>query len=767
MRSIYCLHFAQSLIALVFYLGFTNSVFSEQGEPAFLGSKQCKGCHESQSTEWRSSHHYHAMLPVSSESVLADFSGQHSLDAEKLSFRIKDEKYFVDIMGPDAVTSTYPVTHTFGFFPLQQYLIDIGGGRKQALPLAWDQRPVADGGQRWIDIYPETITEEDDPRHWAGIDQTWNYMCGECHSTDYAKNYKPDSQNYSTSWSEVNVACEACHGPGSAHVVWANDDGSGESSQQHNGLMVNLGSSTRWSFQLGKANAQSQPGPQASSQIDTCARCHARRGVLTEQYTHGLPLMDTHLPALLSAGLYHADGQIDEEVYVYGSFLQSRMYAKGVVCSDCHNAHSGELKHQGNALCAQCHRASVYDQPDHHFHKPESVGAQCVNCHMPSKTYMVVDPRRDHSFRIPRPRLSEKIKSPDVCTACHQAQSHEWAAQQIEKNRGEKEGPRAHFGEAIHAGRIQHSDSEQKLLNLIRNQDQPAIARATALGLIQAWLNPHNIDVITTQLGDPDPLIRWSALGTLEPLPVELKTQWVMPLLSDPVLAVRLQAARVLTSTLTDSPDTNNRQLVLAGIKAYIESQLVNADRPETHTAIGDILIPMGRYEQSEAAYRKAIDLDRGYLPAYVNLSDLMRVLGRDTDGSALLRAAIRRQPESAAAHHALGLLLARAADTEKAHVHLEKAVLLEPDNSRYQFVLAVARYSAGEIDAAFEILEKTYRKSSGNQEVLQALMAYSQEQNRFHDAYHYALALSGLRPWDDSTRKQMQLLKLAVENLE
>ena len=87
-------------------------------------------------------------------------------------------------------------------------------------------------------------------------------------------------------------------------------------------------------------------------EVETCARCHARRGLLSESYLPGRPLAETHRPALLEAGLYYADGQMRDEVYNWGSFLQSRMYAQGVTCSDCHDPHDATLRAAPDAVCA-------------------------------------------------------------------------------------------------------------------------------------------------------------------------------------------------------------------------------------------------------------------------------------------------------------------------------------------------------------------------------------------------------------------------------
>lgn len=223
-----------------------------------------------------------------------------------------------------------------------------------------------------------------------------------------------------------------------------------------------------------------------STELDTCAACHSRRKVITKNPVPGEPYLDGYLPALLEPGLHHADGQIDGEVYEYGSFLQSRMSAAGVTCSNCHDPHSAKLRAEGNALCGQCHMPAKFDSAEHHHHQPGNAGAQCVNCHMPTKTYMVVDIRRDHSFRVPRPDLSVALGTPNACTQCHAEHSAEWAAQTVAGwfPGGRQTTP--HYGTALHAGRVGAADAEEQLDRLILDRSQPAIARAKCVVITAA-----------------------------------------------------------------------------------------------------------------------------------------------------------------------------------------------------------------------------------------------------------------------------------------
>jgi len=281
--------------------------------------------------------------------VLGDFDdAEFDYFGRKTRFFRRDNDFIVATQDADGQKKEYKVTYTFGVTPLQQYLVEFPGGRMQALPFSWDARPAADGGMRWFHLYPDEYIGPGDELHWTGRYQNWNYMCAECHSTNLQMGYDSDADTFATTYSELSVGCEACHGPGSEHVSQANAD----AFDSKFGLAVNLSEhkSNSWVMNPQSGIAErSEPLSQKAQEPESCGRCHARRGLITSDYEYGKPLADTHLLALFDENLYFADGQIKDEVYVYGSFIQSRMYQAGVTCSNCHDPHSGSL-----LRCATC-----------------------------------------------------------------------------------------------------------------------------------------------------------------------------------------------------------------------------------------------------------------------------------------------------------------------------------------------------------------------------------------------------------------------------
>jgi predicted CXXCH cytochrome family protein len=383
-------------IAALIGLGLASVCLSREVsavEPAsYVGEAACSGCHAAEAQSWKGSHHALAMQPATPATVLGDFAGAQLEHFRVTTTFFRDgEEFMVRTDGPDGALHDYPVAYTFGIYPLQQYLIAMPGGRLQAFGIAWDSRPKEQGGQRWFHLYPDQKLAAGSRLHWTGRDQTWNYQCAGCHSTNLQKNYNLAADTYATGWTDIDVSCEACHGPGSRHVAWANLRGQANPADGPDKMgLTNWLKRTdhgRWEMNVDAGIAR-RTEKLVSTELDTCGGCHSRRKAIAGNPAPGGPYLDSYLPALLEPGLYHADGQIDGEVYEYGSFLQSRMYRAGVTCSDCHDPHSAKLRADGNALCAQCHLPAKFDAAEHHHHPTGSSGAHCVSCHMPTWSSM-------------------------------------------------------------------------------------------------------------------------------------------------------------------------------------------------------------------------------------------------------------------------------------------------------------------------------------------------------------------------------------------
>ncbi len=718
----------------------------------FSGSQACRECHAPEFALWRDSHHALAMQEATPDSVLGDFSGVDFRYFDQVStFFKRDGQFVVRTDNADGDPDDFIVSFTFGVAPLQQYLVKMPDGRVQALPVAWDARSRADGGQRWFHLYPDEFISHADPLHWTAREQNWNTMCAECHSTDIEKNYDLSSNTFATTWAEISVGCEACHGPGSHHIARARESSRG-------GLVVDLDDrgSASWQMNLDSGIAErSEPATRPPQQPEACGRCHSRRSLATGDYQFGKPLQDTHVPALLDPLLYFADGQILDEVYVYGSFLQSRMYQAGVSCSDCHDPHSARLRTSGapSEICDTCHLPQKFASAEHHRHDAD---VACVDCHMAARLYMGVDERHDHSFRIPRPDLTVSTGAPNACNRCHDDRDSRWAAEAVNTWYGA--GREAHYAEAIHVGRSISPAATALLLQTIANKEFPGIARATALTLLRPPYAPGVIAAVRGALGDPDSLVRRAALTALSSAASELILEWAAYLLHDPVRSVRIEAARIISPLQGSMP----REYLTAFKRANAEriaAQFAIAERPEAQLNLGNAYTEAGRTDEAESAFLQALELEPGAVAARVNLADLYARSGRIGEAERLLRKGIALADEHAVLHHALGLILVRDNRHDAALPELELATRLQPQESRFVYVYAIALNSMLRGDEAIDILKDALQRFPADFEIHFALATILRDRGRVEEAREIAGNLAEIYPDIDATQNLVQSL--------
>jgi predicted CXXCH cytochrome family protein len=669
-----------------------------------------------------------AMEPAADSTVLGDFrDATFTYGAVVSRFFRRDGAFVVRTDGPDGVPAEYKVEYTFGVAPLQQYLVAFPGGRMQALSIAWDSRPRAEGGQRWFHLYPRERVTHDDELHWTRPAQNWNLQCAACHSTDLRKNYDPATRAYQTSWSDLSVACEACHGPGSRHVAWANAvraRGAGRAPAARDaaamGLTVALDErrGVGWTRDAATDLPRRSRPRATATEIEACARCHSSRTRMFADDPPGSPLLAAHLPALLTPGSYAADGQVQGEVYEYGSFVQSRMYHEGVTCSDCHDPHRLTLRAEGNALCLQCHDGARYDRPAHHHHANGSPASKCVTCHMPAKTFMVVDPRRDHSFRVPRPDVADSLGTPEVCGTCHAGKPAAWALAQIRSWSGKGPDGFQHLAGAVAAARGDDAGARARLLALAADRGQPAIARATAVAALGRWPDPGSIEAIRDALADPDPLVRVGGVLGATDLPPAARPGLLAGVLGDSVRVLRALAGGALAGPSGNELAAAERAALARAKADYVAAETENSDQPFGLVNLGNFRQAEGDAAAAERAFRDALTLDADWIPAYANLADLLRATNRDAEGETVLRSGLARQPGAAALHHALGLCLVRLQRRQEGLDELGRAVTLAPDDARFALAYAVGLADAGRTREALAVVEGALRRRPGERDL-------------------------------------------------
>ena len=731
----------------------------------FVGTDTCISCHAEQGRLWHASQHAHAMAHATDETVLGDFGGA-TFDYHGVTSRFskKDGKFYVETDGPDGVLHTFEVKYTFGLDPLQQYLVEFPDGRIQALSLAWDSRPKEVGGQRWFHLYPDETIAHDDPLHWTKLIQNWNFMCAECHSTGVAKNYDAAKDRFATTWEEITIGCEACHGQGSAHVAWAKSRWPFGEADAGKGLLARFDerSGVTWTHDGAAGQPQRSAAPQRlRKEVEMCGRCHARRGLISEDWLPGRPLSDTHIVSLLSSGLYQPDGQMLDEVYNYGSFMQSKMFAAGVTCSDCHEPHSAKLRAKGDQLCLQCHAGS-YAEVSHTHH--EGAGAPtCVACHMPARTFMVVDRRHDHSFRVPRPDLSIRLGVDNACTDCHKDKPANWAAATTAAWYGPERKGFQTFGPAFHAAWQGAPEAASLLAEAASDPATPAFVRASALTELIAYPGAGTASLVKKGLGDPDPLVRIAALDHLEQAPPAQLWPLVSPLLDDPVRGLRIKAGFLLAGAPSQSLSARDRERLARAERDFVAAQELNADRPESRSLLARYYARKGNAAKAEAEYRAALRLSPHFTPAAVNLADLYRAVGRDADGETVLRQAVEVSPQDGGLHHALGLTLVRLKRFEEAVEELRIAAELEPGRARYAYVYAVGDESIGKRGEAIAVLKENLRRHPHDRDTLLALINFSRADGDPAAALGYAERLAAIEPDNQDLAALVEALRREV----
>ena len=733
--------------------GTEPSHMAENIAPSYVGAEKCKECHAKQYQDWMGSNHQLAMQVATPATVLGDFqNARFTYYGVTSRFFTQDGKFYVETDGPDGKLQPYEIKYTFGLHPLQQYLIPFPDGRLQTLSIAWDSRPKDQGGQKWFHMYPKERIRAGDELHWTNLQQNWNFMCSECHSTNVKKNYDPSTNTYSTTWSEINVSCEACHGAASEHVKWAEGQPHRwASSVANDGLLARFDDRRDASWEMNSSTGNSvRSRPRANAnELEMCGRCHARRSELSEDWAPGRPLLNTHRVALLDRGLYTADGQMQGEVYNYGSFLQSKMFHEGVTCSDCHDPHTQKLRRPQADVCGICHDLKRYASTSHHHHKETGPEASCISCHMSVRTYMVVDPRHDHSFRVPRPDESAKYGTPNACTDCHKNEPPAWAAKAMEQWYGsEYQGYQQYTGVLTEA-RQQSETAAVDLVKLANDPDAPNMARATALTELAPYFDRDAYNAAQAALASADPLLRLAAVDMVATADPAVRWQLLAPLLADPVLAVRCAAAEGTADALPKTVAPEEREVFERALADFVATQKLNADRPEGHLSLGNLYARQGRMAEAETEYKWAIRLWPAFVPAYVNLADLDRATQRDEEAEHWLLEARKQAPTNADVIHALALLRVRQHRTEEALDLLAKAAESEPDNAHYAYVYAVGLYSTGKTARSLEILRKANERFPANREILLGLTSIARESGDRAEAERYAKKFQQVAPSD------------------
>lgn len=765
-----------------------SSALSDEINPVYVGKNKCIECHQQEAEKWTGSHHDLAMQIPTEESVLGDFNNatleHHGVNSTM--FR-RGGTFMVNTEGEDGEMHDFEIKFVFGVDPLQQYLVEFDRAkvqpenevaRLQVLRISWDTK-----NSRWFHLDPPDVHEKLEPEddlHWTGVAQRWNNMCADCHSTNLQKNFDPQTNRYHTTFSEINVSCETCHGPGSVHVELAE------------------AKSLFWDREhgYGLPKLKGQDPATIERKIQSCAPCHSRRRIVHPDFSGGDNFHDHFAGEPMRPETYHKDGQIMDEVYVLGSFIQSKMYHKGIQCTDCHDPHSVKVKYDDNRLCTSCHQhpAKKYDTPDHHYHKPGSKGASCVECHMPETTYMGVDARRDHSLRVPRPDLSLKIGTPNACVKCHLEDNiapsakladgrkeelhikqyidwvrlaydgekdvqeqlgtlNTWANEAVLKWYPDSKHRGMHFGETLHSAWALSENANDSIIDLFDDPDAPAIAKASAL----IWLDPSRssdaLEVILASLKNPnEPQLRVAAILALQNYrdlgssknPYTTVRNHVIPLLNDPIRSVRTAAAQVTSGIPSNSWPTGAITSFQNALQELEKGLMVNNDRAATHLTLGSIYENLGQHAKAEKAYRLAIQVEPNATGPRSNLAELFTRLAEN------MARQYQQNPQQAPPNlreKIQNYLLEAEMLRKDEFINFERDASYAPENAAVQYRYGLALYRNDQLDDAVNVLRKVHELEPRTPVYMIALSRLLQTTGQYEEALKIAEKLIEIEP--------------------
>ena len=667
----------------------------------YAGSASCRQCHAEPFIAWSRSHHALAERPV-------------------------DPKHDAAALASKPAEVTSPQQRVIGEDPLRQFLLPATGGRLQVTQAAYDPHKGD-----WFDVFGNDGRRAGDWGHWTGRGMNWNSMCAACHNTRLRKNYDPATDTYDTKMAEMGVSCESCHGPMKPHVTWQLNH------RRPGGAGDGYGSTT------------SSPDPtikklSRDAMFETCGSCHSRREDLIADFVPGQSYDDHFRLAVVDeTEIYYPDGQVHDEDYEYAAFLGSRMHTAGVRCSDCHNPHTAKPILDGDALCMRCHvgdgaghggsgflTAPVIRPAEHVFHKPESAGARCINCHMPQTTYMQRHVRHDHGFTVPDPLLTKEFGIPNGCNRCHADKDADWSIAAVDKWYGSKmQRPSRQRAQVIARARRGDESARQPLMNLLADAKETPYWKAAAAGMLSRWIgDPTVASAVGEQLHHPEAIVRGAAARSLGPLAASQPSvrDALRKLLEDPRRAVRVTAAWALRAEV-DPNSTAGREL--------LHVMQTNADQPTGRLQIAHYDLARRDVPSALRQASLAAEWEPNSADMHREMAMLLSDAGQPQEAVRQLQEACRLAPQEAEFQYLLGLAENEAGNLPATVAALEQAVRLNPAHAQAWYNLGLAQNSMGKIDAALNSLQQAASRAPSDPRIPYARATILLQSNRRDEA--------------------------------
>lgn len=604
----------------------------DYGSREYVGSAACGRCHETIAASWQDSIHIQMTRPVAEARIIGDFSPGTHLEKYGRAYQMsaRDGRYVIAVAHQGGEFEPFEVHFTLGVNRFQGYLSKLPDGRIYVLPVFWHRDT-----NQWIDYKEITPLPADSSHEFR---QIWNVNCFNCHATNLRQNFDSEARTYATSWTELGIGCEACHGPGAAHVAlmktWEADPASRPAYE----------SSAR-NRELGALLRIFSPKSADKRQVfDTCAYCHGNKtnyfvgmkpGDRYEDYAAPF-LVSQPIPADDPQGDFWPDGR-PNRFNRPQALMQSGCFLKGqAVCTSCHTIHGAKRPHslkveasKTDLLCTQCHQQFQGPQlAAHTRHGADSAGSRCVDCHMSNVNWRMQLRRLDHTFAPPVPEMTARYGVPNACNTCHDDRTPEWAARTMDQWYGDRarRAEVARMADVLYAAGSGDAASLAGLVGLAIDRRKGPPIRASAaefIGRLAQQMPPGNataaalapaVNGLIGAAADPEPMVRLMAtrsLGiVLERVGDLQKATSLAARLIDPVRTVRAAAAGAFLNLGITSLDGTAGAALARAQDDYAQMLMTFPDTAANHVAIGMLRARQDRLAEAIKAWRTAQKLD-------------------------------------------------------------------------------------------------------------------------------------------------------------
>jgi Tfp pilus assembly protein PilF len=699
---------------------------------AYVGSSDCRRCHERFYELWATSFHGLAMQSCTPEFVINHLTPQtETIDVKGMTYRFKmrGDKIFVAEQGPGE-EKEHSVLYAMGGKNVYYFLAEMDKGRLQVLPVAYDVHRKA-----WFDTAASAVRhfadQPDSPYHWTEYPYTFNTSCYSCHVSQLVNTYDLETDTYTTVWKEPGINCETCHGPAEKHLAIAAAYPDGEGVED-------------WAMPI----IMPEYGYTAHQTNATCSNCHAKMSPLSADFKPGEDFFQHYDLLTYEDPDYYPDGRDLGENYTYTSWRQSPCVQNSDLhCVMCHTSsgryrfHAKDGKNANDA-CMPCHAGNVNDFVGHTHHKPLTNVTECIQCHMPMTRFANMN-RSDHSMRPPMPSATIRFGSPNACNMCHTDKSPEWADKKVRRwHQDDYQAETLKLGEWVRQLRRGDWTGLAEVLAYLQSAERDEVFANSMIRLLRSCPDTAKVPVLVEVLkSDPSPLCRSSAAMALAGFLIDADViAAVADATGDPFRLVRMRAAETLSTVGSEQIPAAKSVQVQKATDEYLAAMMARPDDAAGHFNLGNYYMNQNKVTRAIDYFENAARLRPDFTPTYLNVSIAYNQIGRNDTALEALDTALSYEPTAAPAHLNRALLLAemgRMDESEKAFRETlkydpqsaaaaynlavltagkdpkealkwsRKAAELAPDNAKYAYTAAFYAYQFGYINEAIGILNK------------------------------------------------------------